>query len=1847
MGSRIVFDTRGANAHPNGNVRTALIGTYGNYGGEGWTGGAWGGSFNVAYIDALDALFYAHDLGYEAGDVLGADIALLQGLDALKRDPNSIWNDGTLSPHVKFWAEYQVETYFNFVVSQALYSEIMNDQIARGINPLSPEAQEESYAYVIDRIGIDEGDSFFDFLFSGIAELRLAFLEDIESNIDFLGPLIELFGFMTNRSDPLIIDLDGDGVNTTSVEDSSATFDLDNNGSEETVGWFEAEDGAIAHDWKGTSNADGSVMGNGRIQDRSELFATFAELSRHDVNGDGVLDANDVAAEADTDVNGDGVIDENDKVQPTVIGDFDGNGTLETIAVGWDQLQVWIDADSDGNTDDGELHSFEELGITSIDLDATKLDIENNDNIINSESTVTFDDGTSSVVNGVDFNRDTLNQSYQPQIEALDLSPDRLADRLDVFTLPQLQGVGNVPHLMIAALADDDVLNAWRAVGNYEGGSPAEFRSLVEELLLTWSGGDDLAQEYRGTVPGSILNAIEEFLGVEYPRPDETLRSFAQTELALDAWGGFVDAVTLRFYVQNQDTESARETDVSYDFTQDKFEGDWNDILSNLEAAYTDVDITADDKKAILSLFDGIFSATTREGESQDLNAAVRVQEILSEINTLDPTAEFFEEFVIGYSDGPNDPETSITTNSNGSTVSITYYPPGVDFDTREFGVNSIQSYSTIFDRTDMDPDRLSDWTNDALLIGNSGADVFDVSAAFNALGSQTLVRNNNIQGESTLYVGSAINLEFSRDATNLIIRNLETDATVLVERYFGTSVYGVSYVLFDGVYGSLSSSGATPLNQLPAIGLEAIINYDDPGEVQSFLDNSWNYAETIENAWYRGSDLADYIQGSGRGAPSGNETFVGGLGDDIIAGSAGGDTYIYRLGDGNDTIDDSGSSLNAAPDVLVLEDIFSDQVELFRRGNDLIVLLLESRQEITIERQFLLGNIVLGIEEIQFADDVTYTRGDINNSLVFSGTDGSDLINPPNRSETLVGGTGDDILSGSRASDTYIYEFGDGNDVIFDSSISGTNAIDVLELVDLNFTDIALQRDGENLTIIVQSTGEEITVVKQFISGFRSAGLEQIVFANGDVWDRDEIDIRINAPRVDAGIGIQTTQEDTEWQFEISEDAFVDPDGQTLEYSAELTNGEELPDWITFDGSVFTGTPPLNFNGELQIALTASDGTRETVSEFILNVEPVNDVPEISTELLDVSSMEDEQIDFTIPAASFVDADGDTLVLSATLADGAELPSWLVFDPNDRSFSGIPPLNFNGSLSIVVSASDGETNVSDTFDLDIVPANDAPVATSDRSGMLAGISGQFNVTLDDFDVDGDSISLVGLNGVAVSSGYSTTLESGAIVSITSNNAIQFNTNGAYGYLAAGESVIENFTYTISDDSGATSTAEFNLTITGQNDAPVLVTQLMDQSSFEDQEISFTIPADTFADIDGDDLTLQATLSDGSDLPTWLTFDTQTLTFSGTPPLNINGDLSITVTASDGEFEVSDTFDLTVQSVNDAPAVSAPLENLIYANGEVVSFAIPNDAFSDVDGDTLTISASLSDGADLPEWLTFDNQSLQFTGEPPSDFSGVLTVQLSASDGSLDATNTFDIEVLPGEGDASGFELGAVNDFYNPAWGGGFMVTFDYTINNNSVVDDSISAWMIDSGYTGDGTIMNAWATGFPGGASFNAEDGTFGNTSQNYQPELLEGTRFAVTFQVDGAGFDENDFAPEFFDEDPELFLASADDVMIDAAPTNDWGSGFVQNVEVTNTSQNVIDQWSVILDLPDDGDIQLNNVWGATAETLANGDIQFTGLSWNESIDPSGTSNFGFVASYTNLEEVQFEDDDFVWSV
>jgi hypothetical protein len=142
------------------------------------------------------------------------------------------------------------------------------------------------------------------------------------------------------------------------------------------------------------------------------------------------------------------------------------------------------------------------------------------------------------------------------------------------------------------------------------------------------------------------------------------------------------------------------------------------------------------------------------------------------------------------------------------------------------------------------------------------------------------------------------------------------------------------------------------------------------------------------------------------------------------------------------------------------------------------------------------------------------------------------------------------------------------------------------------------------------------------------------------------------------------------------------------------------------------------------------------------------------------------------------------------------------------------------------------------------------------------------------------------------------------------------------------------------------------------NTTPVLVNAISDQNSNRDLAFLFTFEMSTFFDPDvSDSLTYEATKSDGTALPGWLSFDSATRTFSGTPTTEDIGTLSITVTATDtSNARVNDTFDIVVSNFNSAPA-DISLSSDAVAEHSVANATIGDLAASDPDsGDTFTFT---------------------------------------------------------------------------------------------------------------------------------------------------------------------------------------------------------------------------------------------------------------------------------------------------
>ena len=96
----------------------------------------------------------------------------------------------------------------------------------------------------------------------------------------------------------------------------------------------------------------------------------------------------------------------------------------------------------------------------------------------------------------------------------------------------------------------------------------------------------------------------------------------------------------------------------------------------------------------------------------------------------------------------------------------------------------------------------------------------------------------------------------------------------------------------------------------------------------------------------------------------------------------------------------------------------------------------------------------------------------------------------------------------------------------------------------------------------------------------------------------------------------------------------------------------------------------------------------------------------------------------YSFPSSTFVGPRGRTITYFARESSGAALPYWLNFVPGTRTFWGTPRAQDVGTLSVKVTASDGNRSVSDTFDIVVAPIarTTAPLVSNLHQGWRVGL---------------------------------------------------------------------------------------------------------------------------------------------------------------------------------------------------------------------------------------------------------------------------------------------------------------------------------------------------------------------------------------------------------------------------------------------------------------------------------------------------------------------------------------------
>ncbi|AMW35863.1 calcium-binding protein [Haematospirillum jordaniae] len=326
----------------------------------------------------------------------------------------------------------------------------------------------------------------------------------------YLSNANNIIGGAKNHISPLVLDLDGDGVELTHAYDRSVYFDIDNDGQAERVGWVKADDGMLAMDRNE----------NGNIDDITELYGddvmpAYDKLRQHDANKDGKIDAQDPD---------------------------------------YAKLRVWRDLNQNGLTEAGELKTLPETNVQSLDLNEKPEDRWQHENYISASSTYTKVGGQTGTMVDAHFLNDNADSWYKGAHGEKFGAEVKI--NLEALLLPQSRGYGLMKSMHLALNDNPELMAMMRTLASLKLDQLGDAPQLVEDILLEWAGvrGNDPTARAEST--GSNIDArhvdfMEQFTGVMWLQRGLTAAVGENASVGIKkAWGNIEAVMTARFLVQ-------------------------------------------------------------------------------------------------------------------------------------------------------------------------------------------------------------------------------------------------------------------------------------------------------------------------------------------------------------------------------------------------------------------------------------------------------------------------------------------------------------------------------------------------------------------------------------------------------------------------------------------------------------------------------------------------------------------------------------------------------------------------------------------------------------------------------------------------------------------------------------------------------------------------------------------------------------------------------------------------------------------------------------------------------------------------------------------------------------------------------------------------------------------------------------------------------------------------------------------------------------------------------------------------------------------------------------------------
>jgi len=499
-------------------------------------------------------------------------------------------------------------------------------------------------------------------------------------------------------------------------------------------------------------------------------------------------------------------------------------------------------------------------------------------------------------------------------------------------------------------------------------------------------------------------------------------------------------------------------------------------------------------------------------------------------------------------------------------------------------------------------------------------------------------------------------------------------------------------------------------------------------------------------------------------------------------------------------------------------------------------------------------------------------------------------------------------------------------------------------------------------------------------------------------------------------------------------------PNGATLSAGTDHGNGT----WTLTSAQLagLTLTPPANFSGTLNLAVTATasvNGTQASRTEALtVTVAPEADTPSLA--LLPAYGREDQPIGLTI-AAHLADIDGsETLgVIVSGVPAGATLSagtangngSWTLTAAQLSGLTLTPPKDFSGSFTLSVTARSTETgaagpgasaSTSLSLPVTVTGVADTPLLTASASSGAADSAIPLHLSALSQDIDNSETVSVRISGIPAGARLSHGVLTGSaggftVWTVVADQLSDLTITPPCHYTGVMDLTVRAVATEADGDSTASTAIHVPVTVTasgggisagvalnlgvvaGVEDTPVALNLLGGLTALLG---SATIDSVVVTGVGNATLSAGVKLADGS----YLLTPAQLAGLALIPPHDLSGSYSLSATVTLGGSQlgasVSATLGVQVAGVADAPTLSVSGSAGAYASAIPLTIA---GALTDTSGTEhlhyvigVATGAHLSAGIDNGDgtWTVLPSQLSGLTVTPPYGFSGSLPVTVTA-----------------------------------------------------------------------------------------------------------------------------------------------------------------------------------------------------------------------------------------------------------